>query len=247
MKKKATLLIKNIERIYTMKELNGKQLVLRHAYIAIHHEEIIAMACGDFSSYIDKDTRILDGRSHIAIPGFIEADTTLPAFEAFEEVRKQLECLMHYMHHGTLSVRVKDIHAQLKKHYAFEILEDTLENSRYPVVYGISTIQQNKRIAAKNFCISSYAAGYEVYSQLAVAQMLQIRYNIDAWRLLKALTIHPAKRLGLKKCGRLDVGMQADILLLSCENIQALFHMIGNEHIAHIIKKGVRVFPNLLI
>ena len=247
MKKKATLLIKNIERVYTMREVHGKQLILRHAYIAIHHEEILAVACGDFSSYLDKDTRVIDAMSHIAVPGFLEPFAKLPTFDERDVVRKQQECLMQYMHHGTLSVHLEEVHPQLMKHYAFEVLQDRKENGRYPIIYGVSQLQKNARIAAKNFCISSYAEGYTIYDQLTIAQMLGIRYGLDAMSLLKSLTIHPARRMGIRTCGILEEEMQADLLLLSCESIQEFFHGLGNDAIAHIVKKGVRIFPNILI
>ena len=71
MKKRATLLIINLEKIYTMDMVNKHPLVFQHAFIAIHHERILAVGCGSWREYADKDTRILDGRGHIAVPGFI--------------------------------------------------------------------------------------------------------------------------------------------------------------------------------
>ena len=41
-KKRATLLIINLEKIYTMDMVNKHPLVFQHAFIAIHHERILA-------------------------------------------------------------------------------------------------------------------------------------------------------------------------------------------------------------
>ena len=43
MKKHATLLIKNLRHIYTMEEKEGNPYVLSKGYIAIHHDEILAI------------------------------------------------------------------------------------------------------------------------------------------------------------------------------------------------------------
>ncbi|MFQ7536612.1 MAG: hypothetical protein ACLRL6_04205 [Clostridium sp.] len=75
--KHATLLIINLERVYTMDKVNGLPVVFQHAFIAVHHDKILAAGCGHGQEYADKDTRILDGRGHIAVPGFIEVEAQL--------------------------------------------------------------------------------------------------------------------------------------------------------------------------
>ena len=61
MKKRATLLIINLEKIYTMDMVNKHPLVFQHAFIAIHHES--AAAAG--------------GNMRIRIPGFWMAEVIL--------------------------------------------------------------------------------------------------------------------------------------------------------------------------
>ena len=58
--KHATLLIINLERVYTMDKVNGLPVVFQHAFIAVHHDKILAVGCGHWQEYADKDTRILD-------------------------------------------------------------------------------------------------------------------------------------------------------------------------------------------
>lgn len=103
-KKQATLLIINLEKIYTMDSVNKHPLVFQHAFIAIHHERILAVGCGSWQEYADKDTRILDGRGHIAVPGFIEVAAQLSAASTRDGLRRQLEEGMAYMRNGTLTL-----------------------------------------------------------------------------------------------------------------------------------------------
>lgn len=44
--KHATLLIINLERVYTMDKVNGLPVVFQHAFIAVHHDKILAAGCG---------------------------------------------------------------------------------------------------------------------------------------------------------------------------------------------------------
>ena len=97
MKKRATLLIINLEKIYTMDMVNKHPLVFQHAFIAIHHERILAVGCGSWREYADKDTRILDGRGHIAVPGFIEVEAQLSTASERDGLRRQLAEGMAYI------------------------------------------------------------------------------------------------------------------------------------------------------
>ena len=74
MKKKATLLITNLEKIYTMQTIKQKDVIYSHAYLAMHHDVILEIGEGSYTHLLDKDTQILEGRSHFAIPAFIETE-----------------------------------------------------------------------------------------------------------------------------------------------------------------------------
>ena len=54
--KHATLLIINLERVYTMDKVNGLPVVFQHAFIAVHHDKILAVGCGHWQEYADKDS-----------------------------------------------------------------------------------------------------------------------------------------------------------------------------------------------
>ena len=44
MKKKATLLITNLEKIYTMQTIKQKDVIYSHAYLAMHHDVILEIS-----------------------------------------------------------------------------------------------------------------------------------------------------------------------------------------------------------
>ncbi|MEG1474311.1 MAG: amidohydrolase family protein [Longicatena sp.] len=247
MEQKATLLIKNIEKIYTNEQVQGKSLVLTCAFIAIHHDIILTCSCGDFSSYVDKDTRILDARNHIAIPSFIEPDATLS--RSLRSTLAKNEFYMNYMHTGTLSIHVRhgNINKLLHKNYHYEILEKREEDETIPIVYALATMKLEKGSIPKSFCISCQDAHVSMQNQMLAAQMLALKEEISALTLLEALTLNPAKRLGLKQQGVLKKGYIANILVLSVCDIHTFFYSMNQHQISQIIHKGVRIYPNLLV
>ena len=54
---KATLLIKNIENLYTC---DKDFTILHHAFIACHHEKIIEINTGSYKEWLDPATRVID-------------------------------------------------------------------------------------------------------------------------------------------------------------------------------------------
>ncbi|MFR5076941.1 MAG: hypothetical protein ACLTDX_02450 [[Clostridium] innocuum] len=84
-------------------------------------------------------------------------------------------------------------------------------------------------------------------SAACAAQLLGMAEVYDAWTLLQALTVWPARALHCSGLGHIRRNAQADILLFAYEDIHALFHTLGSQHLTQVIKKGIRVFPNILI
>ena len=76
MKKRATLLIINLEKIYTMDMVNKHPLVFSMPLSPSTMTDS-GSRLRQLEEYADKDTRILDGRGHIAVPGFIEVEAQL--------------------------------------------------------------------------------------------------------------------------------------------------------------------------
>ena len=76
---KATLLIKNIENCYTCDSLFR---VLKHAFIAIHHDKIIDIGTGSYMKWIDPTTRVIDAVGETVIPAMIDCH-----YQGFRNVR----------------------------------------------------------------------------------------------------------------------------------------------------------------
>lgn len=245
MKKRATLLIINLEKIYTMDMVNKHPLVFQHAFIAIHHERILAVGCGSWREYADKDTRILDGRGHIAVPGFIEVEAQLSTASKRDGLRRQLEEGMAYMRNGTLTLACRGGGAAaLREHPCFEILD--ANPACIPVMYPYASLFQKNKKRLCRFCISA-AGNYAIQDQLCAAQLMGMAEVYDAWTLLQALTVWPARALDRGELGHIQRNAQADILLFAHTDIHALFHTLGNRYLAQVIKKGIRFFPDILV
>ncbi|MEG0274389.1 MAG: amidohydrolase family protein, partial [Longicatena sp.] len=98
-----------------------------------------------------------------------------------------------------------------------------------------------------NFCISSSHEQVSLQSQMMAAQLLAMKDHINAYELLKAVTINPARFLKREDLGVLDIGKCANIILLSVKDIHSFFYSLDQNCISQIIHKGVRIYPNLLI
>ncbi|MEF9921252.1 MAG: hypothetical protein RR741_09060, partial [Erysipelotrichaceae bacterium] len=100
--KKATLLIRNIHKLYTMDAIATNKtcegLILEHAFLAVHHDYILAIAKGDPTCYIDSDTKIIEGDNLIIVPGFIDMGVVFPTMVYFKEQREYLLKIRHHLH-----------------------------------------------------------------------------------------------------------------------------------------------------
>lgn len=244
MKRYATLLIKNIERIYTMEECMQHPVVLRHGFIAMHHEDILAIGCDGEEAYVDKDTRILDGRGHIAVPGFIDVQARLP-WDGRDLALKQLEILMAYMRHGTLSIALKQRKDSLF-HQPYVSLYSSVR-STYPIVDAKRILQDSTLAKRKRFCISAYSEDATLYHQLLCARIMKLRCSTPSLTLLQALTRNPARALQDPRIGVLRRQHQGDVLLFACRDLDELFTTWENMEPTTVIKKGVRIVPDVLI
>ena len=72
---KATLLIKNIENLYTCSE---DDIILKNAFVAMHHDRIIDMGVHDPKEWIDDATRVIDARGECVVPAFIDCHFNTP-------------------------------------------------------------------------------------------------------------------------------------------------------------------------
>lgn len=248
MKKKATLLIKNLETIYTLHHTGKRPSLIHHGFIAIHHDKIMEVGEGDFLSLVDKDTRIIDGGEHYAVPGFIESDLQMKVDYAYTCMREQLTRFQGNARLGVLNTNITMIPSQQHRceSYYFELHEQE-KNSLYPIVYAKQLLRENSVFHRQRFCLSSYDATFEGDDMLLLARLLKLRYQLDDMVLLKAMTRYPAYELGLRHLGGIQAGLQADVLIMRGLDITTLYTSFDPYTISHVIKKGVRVFPNILI
>ncbi|MFQ7536611.1 MAG: hypothetical protein ACLRL6_04200 [Clostridium sp.] len=115
----------------------------------------------------------------------------------------------------------------------------------YRLCIRMQACSKNKKRLCR-FCISA-AGNYAIQDQLCAAQLMGMAEVYDAWTLLQALTVWPARALDRGELGHIQRNAQADILLFAHTDIHALFHTLGAQHLSQVIKKGIRVFPNILI
>lgn len=246
MKKKATLLIQQAEAIYTM--YPQQNTVIHNASIAVYHDRISAIVQGAGREYIDKDTKIIDARNHIALPGFIDI-----AFQSTEFQQRscnsahQLTAVSHQLlRHGTVLIHSESIHNDIYamlKHPSFIDLHTAAYHKTMPIVYPL--LQKNK--AYRRFCIS---CGYDTLpclDQWLCAKLYAEHHEIAPWKILAACTRNPATQLQLYDYGILKQGAKANILLFYGNELSSLLHRFYGDERIQIIKDGIRFYPSPII
>lgn len=76
---KATLIIKNIENLYTC---DAHFTILHQAFLAIHHDQIIDFGTHSFKKWLDPATVVIDSCGECVLPAFIDCN-----YEGFHHVR----------------------------------------------------------------------------------------------------------------------------------------------------------------
>lgn len=241
--KKATLLIRNIEKIYTMQRKKGEDVIYTHGAIAFHHDEILYVGEDDGSRYIDSDTRIIDGTNQIAFPAFIECNIDVN-YSSFDEERKLREKLYLASKKGVLTYGCKQLSSNIQDVY-WKLT--SLQNMKYPLCSVKEVVVSSKKWKKKRFCISSASSIMKGEDQLLMARLLHLHSQTDAMTLLKALTLYPSRCLKGVNTGVLEKGRQGDVLLVYGNHINEVFSVMEECHFSHIIKSGVHIFPNLII
>lgn len=229
-----------------MKTNCGISQIFHHGYIAIHHDVILEVGEGSYAHWVDKDTRILDGKGHFAMPAWIECHAHIPDCSKYDLPRIETTYFYEQAKLGTLHHQLREVTPIITSIY-YELHPNVVEHERYPIVYVKELIRQRKQCQTKRFCISAYDEAFPGGNQLLMAQLLKLHSDVDDETLMKALTIYPAKRLQRQDIGVLEKGACADIVILHGEDCHNLFSTIGTNMITHVIKSGVRIFPYILI
>ena len=260
MKRKATLIIQHLERIYTMVPPHFP--CIEHGFLAIHHEEIIALGEGEGWEHVDKDTRILEGRGHIAIPGMIDVSMQLPCTyklakntnmvhtysELLRYTRENCEVLMRHGTlvgnlDGTVSETESKLVEQFYRPYDFDFLHKEI-SVRYPIVKPL--VKEVKK-CYQRFCISCGYGNVNCYDQFLCAKLYYRASGNAAMQVLAACTIYPAMALGLPRVGSLAKGKLANILVMEGTDMEDVFHCFHGDERMHVIKEGTRIIPNVII
>lgn len=249
MKKKATLLIQHLEKIYPMAP--SIHSTITHGYIAIHHDEILNFGVGEGWDYVDKDTRILEGSNHIAVPAFLDVSLHLlqamqkiPASMRIVKLKEHQEILMK---HGTLLINFPE---SVKKRYlpAFASYDSISIVHKQPLsTYPILSPFQSPR-EKKRFCISTQFPQTDCLDQWLCMKLYAHQYpQLDPMLILAAATRYPAKALQLHNYGIITKGAHANVILMEGNEFGPLLTKFHGEDRMSIIKDGVRLYPYLLV
>lgn len=250
MKKKATLLIQHLEAVYTM---YPKLNTIKHqAFIAIYHDRILKIGSGTGSEFIDKDTKILEGRNHIALPGFIDIDVRSEILNTqTSDTAHHLQTLSGtLLRHGTMLIHNE------------AILKEVQEQLRHPVMIDVHTEPYHRKVEIchplemkhdvydprKPFCISCGCHKAACLDQWLCAKLYAKQHSVsNLTHVLAACTLYPAYALQLHDYGVLKQGGKANILLFSGNELSRVMKRFYGDELIHIIKDGIRFYPNPII
>lgn len=253
MKHAATLLIKDITKLYTMDIQDGKDIILENAFIAIYHNEIQRIGIGSYQSFIDKDTRIIQAHNLIAVPGLIDAHfIPMPLLKPFlypgknydnyyEHAKGELFRDMHSLFYQLMKNGITTI-AYPSMKYMYEECVQRMQMMHPYECYAIA-ISENPAIQSCHYHPLSHPCIDPFYP-------LRMEYqnkHTQAIELLKQFTRLPAELLELSHIGVIRDGKQADIILLEGNDINFVLSQISYSSIRYVIKKGTIQFPNILI
>jgi len=143
-----------------------------------------------------------------------------------------------------LAASDENIKAMAKAGVIANLLPATAYSLRKPYARARSMISLNVPVALATDCNpgSSYTESMQFVFGLAVLNM-----EMSTSEALTAVTLNPAYSLGLgETTGSLDVGKQADFLLLDGESPAILAYHIGVSSVSEVYKKGVKVSGDIL-
>ncbi len=242
MTKKATLLIRNLEQIYPM--IPTIKTSVSNGFIAIHHDRILALGQGTGSVCVDKDTRIVEGRSHIAIPGMIDVNLDLHHCSSMRELWEIGELLVR---RGTMIVHSQPLAEKfINVLHPGRVVDAHFTEVKDPML--IYDLHHPKTINSPRFCISSDYPYTDCLDQLLVAKMCALHHpHLHPLQILAACTLYPALALGFRDLGKLKRGGYANIILLEGNDFASVLHRFHGDESMQIIKDGVRLWPYLLI
>ena len=239
---KATLIIKNIETLYTC---DCNFTIYKHAFIACHHDKIIDLGTHDYKKWIDKATRVLDACGETVVPAFIDCN-----FEGFSKVRlgdqlRENNSALYAMKTNGILTLLTDKNKIQKK----ELTQDVFvrkQKSEYPIIEREEDYQKEQPKTFIMSCGFGKPNSY-IYSFQHLAYILFNMYKVDLKTLLESMTSLPARTFKLKDRGSLEVGKLADILVLQVPTMEHYYQSLGRPLIHRMIKNGIPFYPGWIV
>ena len=231
----ATLVIKNIRNLYTC---DAHDTVLHNAFVAMHHEWIIAVGTGDFRHLTDEATRVLDAAGEIVVPAFIESCYAMPEESSWSGMlRHEHDILWKLQSGGILTVMTKAGRVQQRtlKQDVFRSRPQTVAR----VAFGA------RKLPERPFVLSCQGPG-QICSFQPAAFYLRQMLKADAMDLLKAMTLWPAQAPGLKDRGGIEKGKLGDLLVFRVPDLDALYDQPDLGSLRRIVKNGIPVWPQII-
>lgn len=239
---KATLLIKNIENLYTC---DKDFTILHHAFIACHHEKIIEINTGSYQSWLDPATRVIDAQGECVVPAFIDCHyKSFTHVRLGDQLRQDINALYAMRQNGILTLICEDQNSQRMK-----LDQDVFNVNKKTNLPILERWEDLKREIPNHFLMScgfGLPNSY-VYSMAPMSYILFQNYNVDARKLLESMTSLPAKEFDLKDRGCLQVGKRADLLVLQVSTIEHYFQTLGRPLIHRMIKNGIQFYPEWMV
>lgn len=242
---KATLLIKDIHQLYSTKRGTDAFLCIEHAFVAVHHDQIIDLGNHDYQRWVDKDTRIIDASNEIVLPAFIDINVTFSFDQrSGDNVRINHETMEFFYKNGITTVASRQLPPLASTPY-YQLY--AYKGHCMPPIVDYTYL--NHRQLPKQFILSTSFVyqHHPYYDLMPLASLLCIEGKANEEEVLAAMTLRVAKALQLDEKDGIRTGAAADLLIFHAKDLHELFHSFGRPRLHRIIHQGVHVYPHVII
>ena len=239
---KATLLIKNIENLYTC---DKNFTILHRAFIACHHDKIIEINTGSYKEWLDPATRVIDAQGECVVPAFIDCQ-----FKSFthvrlgDQLRQDINALYAMRQNGILTLICDNPNSQRMK-----LEQDVFykkNQPKLPVLHRLNELNDKIPETFLMSCGFGLPNSY-VYSMAPMSYVLFQIHRVCSRKLLESMTSLPAKEFNLSDRGSIEIGKTADFLVLQVTTIEHYFQTLGRPLIHRMIKNGIQFYPEWMV